>query len=132
MSTEEKILNTFRRVAMVGLSTKPERPSRKVAAYLKEQGYKIIPVNPGEKEILGEPCYPGLASIPQPVEVVDIFRRPEEVPVLVEEAIRVGAKAVWLQAGIVHNAAAQKAAAAGLKVVQNLCIFQAHRRFFGK
>jgi predicted CoA-binding protein len=117
---------------VVGLSPNSERPSRKVAAYLKEQGYKIIPVNPEEKEILGEPCYPNLASIPQPIEVVDIFRRPEEVPALVEEAIEAGAKAVWMQEGIVSEEAARRARGAGLLVVMDKCMRKEHMRLTGK
>ena len=132
MSTEEKILSTFRRVAMVGLSPKSERPSRKVAAYLREQGYKIIPVNPGEKEILGEPCYPDLASIPQHIEVVDIFRRPEEVPAVIEEAIKAGAKAVWMQEGVINEEAAHRAREAGLLVVMDKCMRKEHLKLRDK
>ena len=94
MSVEAEILNFSRVVAVVGLSASPDRPSYKVASYLREQGYRIIPVNPTEKEILGGLCYPNLASIPESVDVVDIFRRSEEVPPIVEEAIKIGAKAV--------------------------------------
>jgi predicted CoA-binding protein len=96
VSIEAEILNTSRVVAMVGLSEKPERPSHIVASYLKQNGYKIIPVNPVVKEILGEICYPDLSSIPEPVDVVDIFRRAEEVPAIVEQAIKIGAKTVWM------------------------------------
>lgn len=132
MGPEEKILSTFRSVVVVGLSPKPDRPSHKAAAYLKGQGYKIIPVNPGEKEILGEPCYPDLASIPQPIEVVDIFRRTEDVPALVEEAIKAGAKAVWMQEGIVNEEAARRAREAGLLVVMDKCMRKEHMRLTGK
>ena len=106
MSAEEEILSFSRVVAVVGLSSKPDRPSYKVASYLKEQGYKIIPVNPTEKEILGELCYPDLASVPESIDVVDIFRRSEEVPPIVEEAIKIGAKAVWMQEGVINEEAA--------------------------
>ena len=99
MSIEEEILNSSRVVAVVGLSPKPDRPSYNVANYLKGNGYKIIPVNPGVGEILGEVCYPDLSSIPEPVDVVDIFRCSEEVPAIVEETIKIGAKAVWMQEG---------------------------------
>ncbi|MBM4463843.1 MAG: CoA-binding protein [Chloroflexi bacterium] len=132
MSTEETILSTFRRVAIIGLSPKPERPSYRVAAYLKEQGYKIVPVNPGEKEILGEMCYPDLASIPQSVEVVDVFRRAEEVPAVVEEAIRVGAKAVWMQEGVINEEAAHRARKAGLLVVMDKCMRKEHLKLRDK
>jgi hypothetical protein len=90
MSTEEKILKSSRVIAVVGLSPKPERPSYRVASYLKEQGYRIIPVNPQVKEVLGEICYPELISVPEPVDVVDIFRRSEDVPDIVAEAIKIG------------------------------------------
>jgi predicted CoA-binding protein len=128
MSAEEKVLNFSRVVAVVGLSSKPDRPSYKVASYLKEQGYKIIPVNPTEKEILGELCYPALASIPESVDVVDIFRRSEEVLPIVEEAIRIGAKAVWMQEGVINGEAAARARETGLMVVMDKCIRKEHRR----
>lgn len=117
---------------MVGLSPKPERPSYRVAAYLKEQGYEIVPVNHWEKEILGEPCYPDLASIPQPIEVVDIFRRPEEVPAVIEEAIKAGARAVWMQEGVTNEEAARRAKGAGLLVVMDKCMRKEHMRLTGK
>jgi predicted CoA-binding protein len=124
---EEEILNFSRVVAVVGLSPKPDRPSYRVASYLKEQGYKIIPVNPLEKEILGELCYPNLASVPESVEVVDIFRRSEEVLPIVEEAIRIGAKAVWMQEGVINEEAAKRAKEAGLRVVMDKCIRKEHQ-----
>jgi len=126
MGDEKKILNTFRTVAMVGISPKAERPSNIVATYLKEQGYTVIPVNPGEKEVIGETCYPDLASIPDPVEVVDIFRRPEEVPSIVEEAIKAGARAVWMQEGVINEEAAVRAREAGLLVVMDRCMRKEH------
>ena len=128
MSIEKEILNSSRVVAVVGLSAKPDRPSFMVASYLKEQGYEIIPVNPWEKEILGEPCYPNLASIPKPVDVVDIFRRSEEVPAIVEEAIKIGAKVVWMQEGVINEEAAVRAMEAGLLVVMDRCMLKEHQR----
>jgi predicted CoA-binding protein len=104
---------------VVGLSPDEGRPSHGVARYLKEHGYHIIPVNPGAKEILGEVCYPDLSSIPEPVETVDIFRRSETVPPIVEEAIKIKAKAVWLQEGVINEAAAKRAREAGLLVVMD-------------
>lgn len=123
-----EILNSSRVVAMVGLSAKPERPSHRVASYLKEQRYKIIPVNPEEKEIVGETSYPDLASIPERVDVVDIFRRSEEVPAIVEGAIKIGAKAVWMQEGVVNEAAASRAREAGLMVIMDRCMRKEHLR----
>lgn len=128
MSAEEEILNFSRVVAVVGLSSKPDRPSYKVASYLKEQGYKIIPVNPTEKDILGEPCYPDLASIPESVHVVDIFRRSEEVPPIVEEAVRIGAKAVWMQEGVINEGVAARVREAGLLAVMDKCMRKEHRK----
>ena len=115
---------------MVGLSDKPERDSYRVAAYLQQQGYKIIPVNPLVTEVLGEKAFPSLREVKGPVDIVDIFRKPEVVPQLVEEAIAGGAKTVWMQKGIVHNAAAERARAAGLKVVMSKCIMIEHRNSF--
>ncbi len=128
VSEEEEILKTFRTVAVVGISPKSDRPSFRVASYLKGQGYKIIPVNPGAKEILGEPSYPNLRSIPEPVDVVDIFRRSELVPPIVEEAITIGAKAVWMQEGVINAEAAERAKEAGLKVVMDRCMLKEHRK----
>ena len=132
MSTEDEILNSSRTIAVVGLSPEPDRPSYRVARYLKEQGYRIIPVNPGAKEILEEPCYPTLSSIPEVVDAVDIFRRSEEVPAVVEEAIRIGAKAVWMQEGVTDEAAAARAREAGLLVVMDKCMLKQHRRLKAK
>jgi predicted CoA-binding protein len=116
------ILRDYRVVAVVGLSPQPERPSFKVARYLQEHGYRIIPVNPGQKEILGEKCYPRLSDIPFPVEVVDIFRNVEAIPAIVDDAIATGAKVVWMQQGLVEPAAARKAREAGLQVVMDRCM----------
>ena len=126
MNIREEILKSSRVVAVVGLSPTPDRPSHRVASYLKEHGYKIIPVNPKEKELLEEPSYPNLSSIPEPVDVVDIFRSSEEVPAIVDEAIKIGAKAVWMQEGVVNEAAAAQAKKAGLKVVMDRCMRKEH------
>ena len=119
---EAEILTKYRNVAVVGLSSDPLKPSRKVAVYLAEHGYNVIPVNPKATEILGKKSYPSLSVVPEKVEIVDIFRRPEDVMPIVEEAIKVGAKVVWMQEGIVNEAAAQKAREAGLQVVMDKCI----------
>jgi len=115
----------------VGLSDKPERDSYRVAKYLKEHGYEIIPVNPTKSEILGEKSYPDLASIPSPVDIVDIFRNIEAVPGIVEEAIKIKAKVVWMQLGLAHNKSAQKAKDSGLVAVQSKCIKVEHARLMG-
>ena len=126
-----RLLRAARTVAVVGLSDKPDRDSYQVAAYLQERGYRIIPVNPAVREVLGEKAYARLRDVPEKIDLVDVFRKPEAVPDVVDEAIAVGAKAVWMQEGIVHNAAADKARAAGLQVVMNRCILKEHRRTFG-
>jgi len=128
IKVEEEILNSSRVVAVVGLSAKPDRPSYRVADYLKTQGYRIIPVNPAESEILGELCYPDLASVPESVDVVDIFRRSEEVLPIVKEAIRIGAKAVWIQEGVINEEAAARAREAGLMVVMDKCMLKEHQK----
>jgi predicted CoA-binding protein len=120
------ILTTAKTIAVVGLSDNPERPSHEVAGYLKEEGYRIIPVNPTIAEAMGERAYPSLREIPEPVDVVQIFRRPEDVPPIVEDAIAIGAKVVWMQLGIAHEAAAARARASGLKVVMNACMATVH------
>jgi predicted CoA-binding protein len=116
-----RILNDSKTIAVVGLSPKPQRPSHQVACYLMEAGYTIIPVNPGQDSILGLPCYPDLRAIPTQVDMVDIFRRPEAVLPIVEDAIAIGAKFIWMQEGIVNEQAAAKAEAAGLLVVMDRC-----------
>ena len=131
MSAVEEILRNSRTVAMVGLSSNKERASNLVGRYLKEHGYKIIPVNPNEKTVLRHKSYPDLVSIPVKVDVVDIFRKPEDVPPIVKEAIKIGAKAVWMQEGIKNAEAAALAKKAGLKVVQNKCMRKQHIRLFG-
>ena len=131
MGTEKEILDSCHVVAIVGLSSDEGRPSNHVGSYLKMNGYRVIPVNPTEKSILGETCYPDLASIPVKVDVVDIFRRSESVPPIVDEAIKIDAKAVWMQEGVINEEAAQKAKDAGLKVVMNKCMFKEHFRLYG-
>lgn len=129
-----QILVSTRTIAVVGLSDKADRPSHAVAAYLQQQGYRIIPVNPNLAEVLGQKAYPSVRAIPEPVDVVDIFRRAEEVPPIVEDAIARGAKVVWMQLGIVNKAAAARAEAAGLMVVMDSCMEVIHRalRMTGK
>jgi predicted CoA-binding protein len=127
-----QILKTAKTIAVVGLSPKPDRPSHGVSAYMQAQGYKIIPVNPSHAEILGEKAYKSLLDIPEPIDIVDIFRDPSAVPEIVDQAIQKKAKAIWMQEGIVHNAAAEKARAAGLKVVMNKCIYKEHHKVRGK
>jgi len=122
------ILEAARTIAVVGLSGKRFRPSYGVAEYLQKAGYKIVPVNPHEKTVLGEPCYPTLDAVPEPIDIVDIFRRSECVPEIVESAIRKGAKMVWMQEGVVHEEAARRAEAAGLLVVMDRCLLKDHRR----
>jgi predicted CoA-binding protein len=124
----EAILQKYRIVAVVGLSPKPERASHQVAKYMKENGYSIVPVNPGQKNILGEKCYPGLKAIPFRVDIVDVFRKPDAVPPIVDDAIEIGAMVVWMQLGIVNNAAAEKAREAGLEVVMDRCMKVEHMR----
>jgi len=128
VSIEEEILNSRRVVAIVGLSPKPDRPSYRVASYLKEQGYRIIPVNPRAREILGEVCYPDLSSIPEAIDVVDVFRRSKEVLVVVEEAIKIRAKALWMQESVINEEAAARAREAGLLVVMDKCMFKEHHK----
>lgn len=125
-----QILQTYRVVAVVGLSANPTRPSFQVAQYLKQHGYRIIPVKPGCREILGEQCYPDLKAIPFPVEIVDIFRKVEAIPEIVDDAIAVGAKVVWMQLGLKEPEAARKAAAAGLQVVMDRCLKIEHGQRF--
>jgi predicted CoA-binding protein len=128
MNRIAEVLRSSRVIAVVGLSSKRWRPSYGVAEYMKRAGYRIIPVNPAETEVLGERCYPDLDSIPEPVDIVDIFRRSEFVPEIVEAAIRKGAKAVWMQEGVVHEEAARRAADAGLVVAMDHCILKDHRK----
>ena len=128
MKRISEILHSARTIAVVGLSGKRFRPSYGVAEYLQRSGFHIIPVNPEEHEVLGEKAYPDLDSIPGPIDVVDIFRRSEFVPEIVEAAIRKGAKAIWMQEGVIHEEAARRAEEAGLAVVMDRCILKDHRR----
>jgi uncharacterized protein len=124
----DAILRSARTLAVVGLSSKRFRPSYGVAEYMQRAGYRIIPVNPEETEVLGEKAYPDLDSVPESIDIVDIFRRSEFVPDIVEAAIRKGAKAVWMQEDVIHEAAARRAEEAGLEVVMDRCILKDHRR----
>ena len=124
----KEILEYGKTLAVVGLSSKAMRPSHGVSAYMQGCGYRIIPVNPQEREVLGETSYPDLDSVPDAVDIVDIFRRSEFVPEIVEAAIRKGAKMIWMQEGVVHEQAARRAQAAGLAVVMDHCILKEHRR----
>jgi len=128
MNRISELLHTSRTIAVVGLSGKRYRPSYGVAEYLQRSGYRIIPVNPLETEVLGERAYPDLDSVPGPVDIVDIFRRSEFVPEIVEAAIRKGAKVIWMQEGVIHEEAAARAEAAGLAVIMDRCILKDHRR----
>lgn len=121
-----RILEDSKTIAVVGLSPKPQRPSHRVTRYLLAAGYTIIPVNPGQDTILGLPCYPNLRAIPMPVDLVDIFRRPEAVLPVVEEAIAIGSRFIWMQEGIVNDEAAAKAEAAGLEVIMDRCTMVDH------
>jgi predicted CoA-binding protein len=123
-----EILKNYKNIAVVGLSSNRARPSHGVAQYIKSAGYRIIPVNPNEKEVLGEKSYARLEDVPEKIEIVDIFRRAEEVPAVVASAIRVGAKVVWMQLGIENAEAAEKARAAGLIVIEDACIYMEHKK----
>jgi predicted CoA-binding protein len=125
------ILLSTKTIASVGLSSNMEKESYWIASYLKDQGYHVIPVNPTADEILGEKAYPDLESVPEKIDVVQVFRKPEDVPPVVESAIKVGAKVVWMQEGIVNEEAAQKAREAGLQVVMDACMRATHRRLIG-
>jgi len=122
------LLDEARTIAVVGLSDRPDRDSYHVADYLKRHGYRIIPINPNVQAVLGETSFARLADVHESVDIVDIFRRPEAVPEIVEEAIALGAKAIWMQEGVVHNEAADRARAAGLRVVMNKCLLKEHAR----
>jgi uncharacterized protein len=122
------ILKTAHTIAVVGASPKPWRDSGSIASYLGGKGYNVVPVNPVYKEVLGMKCYPDLASIGSPVDIVDIFRNPDEVMPIIDEAIAIGAKTVWMQLGVVNEEAAAKAEAAGIRVIMDRCIAVDHRR----
>lgn len=125
----DRLLAETKTIAVVGLSGNPLRPSFGVSEYMQEAGYRIIPVNPVEESILGEKSYPTLEAIPEPVDCVDVFRKSDAVPEIVASAIKIGAKSIWLQEGVVHDEAAAVAEAAGLVVVQDRCILKEHRRW---
>lgn len=123
-----EILKKYKTIAVVGLSSNPLRPSYEVTQYMQSVGYRIIPVNPNQREVLGEKSYARLEDVPEKIELVDVFRRAEDVPPVVESAIRVGAKVVWMQLGIENPAAAERARAAGLIAIEDACILVEHRR----
>jgi len=126
-----RILEAYKRIAVVGLSANPFRPSHFAAMYLLAAGYDVVAVNPREKEVLGRPSYASLREVPRAVEVIDIFRETSAVPGIVEDAIAIGAKVIWMQLGVIHEAAAERARAAGLEVVMDRCMKIEHARFFG-
>lgn len=125
-----ELLERSKVIAVVGLSSKPHRPSHGVARYMQSVGYRVIPVNPNEREVLGEKSYARLEDVPVKVDIVDVFRRSEFVPPVVDSAIGIGAAAVWMQEGVIHEEAAEKARAAGLEVVMDRCILKEHARRF--
>lgn len=128
IETVKKILEEYRTIAIVGISDKPERPSFRVASYLQAQGYRIVPVNPRLTEVLGEEAYPDLLSIPFEIDVVDIFRRSEDVPPIVDAAIEKGARAVWMQEEVISEESALKAKETGLDVIMDLCMLKEHKK----
>jgi predicted CoA-binding protein len=128
MKVNDQFLKNAKTIAVVGLSGHRYRPSHSVSEYMQASGYRIIPVNPTETEVLGEKAYASLDDIREPVDIVNIFRRPEFVPDIVDAAIRIGAKCVWMQEGVIHEEAAAKARAAGLEVVMDRCILKEHQR----
>jgi predicted CoA-binding protein len=140
MHSEEALMNEAirtllrgaRDIAVVGISSRPERASHEVAAYLQRCGYHVIPINPGLGEVLGEPCFPSLSAYGKAVDIVDIFRNPEAVPPIVEEAIALKARCVWMQEGVAHEAAAEKARLAGMTVIEDLCIKKVLEKWGGK
>ncbi len=130
-SVLKEILLSAKTIASVGLSSNPNKESYRIASYLKAQGYRVIPVNPTASEIMGETSYPDLQSVPEKIDIVQVFRKPEDVPPVVDDAIKVGAKVIWMQEGIVHEEAAEKARQAGLQVVMDTCMRVAHRTLIG-
>ena len=130
-STIRKILGYARTIAVVGLSSKPDRPSNQVAGYLRQRGYRIFAVNPNEREVFGDPSFAQLADVPIPIDVVDVFRRSAYVSAIVDEAIAVGARAIWLQIGVIDVEAAARAKSAGLDVVMDRCLKVEHARYLG-
>jgi predicted CoA-binding protein len=128
VADSSEILRNSRTIAVVGLSSKPNRPSFGVSEYMQRHGYRIIPVNPTETEVLGEKAYADLYSIPEKVDIVNVFRASQYVPPVVDAAIKIGAKVIWMQEGVVHDQAAAKAREAGLDVIMNRCILKEHLR----
>ena|SRR5437879_1756416 len=128
MANIPELLKSTRTIAVVGLSSSAMRPSNGVAAYMQRAGFRIIPVNPNEREVLGEKSYARLEDVPERIDMVDIFRRSEFVPEIVESAIRIGAKSVWMQEGVIHEGEAERAREAGLEVVMDRCLLKEHRR----
>jgi predicted CoA-binding protein len=126
-----RILRNSRTLAVVGLSAQWHRPSYFAAKYMRDHGYRIFPVNPRYDEVLGQRCYPDLRSVPEPIDIVDCFRKAEEIPAIADAAVAVGAKVLWMQLGIVNDEAAQRASAAGLDVVMNRCVKIEHARILG-
>lgn len=131
LATLRQVLKENRTIAVVGLSADWNRPSYFAAKYMQERGYRIIPVNPKYPEILGETCYPDLKSIPEPVDIVDVFRKPEDCVPIAREAVAIGAKVLWLQLGVVNEEARQIAEAAGLTVIEDRCVKIEYARLFG-
>jgi predicted CoA-binding protein len=122
------ILRKCRTIAVVGISPKESRDSNRVAKYLMSQGYEIVPVNPGQRKILEKPCFRTLSDIPFPIDMADLFLNPERVPVVVDQAIDMGVQVIWMQEGVVHNKAAQKAREKGIEVVMNKCVMKEHMK----
>jgi predicted CoA-binding protein len=123
-----ELLRKCRTIAVVGISPKESRDSNKVAKYLMDQGYEVVPVNPGQREVLGKPCFRTLRDIPFPIDMADLFLNPTRVPSVVDQALEIGVHAIWMQEGVVHNEAAQKARKAGIPVVMNKCIKKEHMK----
>jgi len=122
------ILRNCKKIAVVGLSPKESRDSNMVARYLIGKGYEVVPVNPGQREILGKPCFKTLQDIPFPVDMANLFLTPSRIPPVVDQAVEKGVRAIWMQLGVVHNESAQKARKAGIQVVMNMCIMKEHQR----
>jgi predicted CoA-binding protein len=131
VATLRRVLTDCRRVAVVGLSADPMRPSHFAAKYLQDHGFQVVPVNPKYDTVLGEPCWPDLRAIPHPVDVVDLFQRADRVPAFVDDAIAIGARVVWMQLGVVHEEAAARAREAGLEVIMDRCMKIEYARLFG-
>lgn len=128
MGIEQDILRSCQTIAVIGLSSDERKASYRVANYMLTQGYKVVPVNPNETQILGQKCYASLTDVPEKIDIVNIFRKAEDVPPVVDEAIKAGVKAVWMQEGIINEASAQKARQAGIDVVMDRCISKEHKR----